>query len=224
VSTRFERKVGVEAAARRAAAAVHERAKRLQDLQVTGIEYGKVITVVPELTVRILYPNVLDLEDSAGKGEAGALLLTEGPENDENDVPQPGHFRLSQTLRWWDTQFAIQPKDVLSMLRLPSNTWIAFDVRSDRNVNAGIRHNRPPVTYGDPVRPLEGSDDWELQIIGSGYSNGSDSGGNSHHLPLDYSGLQVVFKTNHVVKKMEVYDDEGVLIGFVPVFLTLPPP
>jgi hypothetical protein len=212
----LQRRVALENAARRAAAAVHERAETLQNMRDKGVDYAQVMTVVPELTVSLLYPQILD----AGAG-VDPVILTEGPSHTEQGINE-GNFRLTQTLRWYDSQYAIQVGDVLSMMLLPDDSWLAFDIRSDRDINAGIRHNRPPLTYGEDVRPLEDSDDWELQITGSAYANGTDSGSDTHHLSVDYSALHVTFKTNHVVKRMEVHDKDGLLIGFVPVFLTLP--
>lgn len=125
------------------------------------------------------------------------IELFRGPHVIEEDQD----FKMSQFLRWWDLNYQLQKGDVLLLVRVEDDAWIAFDVRTDRDVDAGIRPSRPPATPTGDMRPAETSGDITY---------------------LAPSGGGTVTQNHHIIKKLEVYDKNGTRIGYVPVYQDLP--
>jgi hypothetical protein len=170
----------VRRAAADAAAAVHRRIRGQMEAGRRDIQLARVVQVEPYLKARLF---------AWDTGRKWGETLEEYTDDDTGDL------FLSQFLRWWDRNYGIEKNDVLLCMptRAP-NYWIAFDVRTKTDINAGIRPSKPPPPGSrDPMMPADASADW-----------------------VPWTG------PHHVVKKLEVYDKEGNRIGWVPVFNTLP--
>jgi hypothetical protein len=160
-----------------AARAVGRRVGRHVDHHQRPIELGRVMRLTNPMLVEMLDSHVVLEEDR--------------------------DFKMSQFLRWWDMNYQLMKYDVLLLTRVPDETWVAFDVRSDRDVEAGIRPSRPPspTNPNADMGPAEGSAD----------------------ITYTYDASTGLIKQNHhIVKKLEVYDHFGALIGYVPIYLDLP--
>lgn len=125
------------------------------------------------------------------------------------------HLQLSQFVRWWDLNYQLRVGDVLVLTRLPDDAFLAFDVRSERDVNAGIRPSRPPATATGDMRAAQAATETGLLDITATASAVPDAGGTP-------TVTVNVAWNHHIARKLEVYDANGALIGFVPVFTTLP--
>lgn len=172
-------------AARRAAEAVHGRVGKHIDWTARDVELGIVRSIANPMQAEL---------------QTSSLLLEEGV-----------HMFLSQFLRWWDLNYQVQVGDALVLTRLPDETWLAFDVRTSREVNAGIRPSRPPATVLGDMRDAEVSSEAGLLTA---TASAVPAGGGTPTVTVVWH--------RHIVKKLEVYDAAGVKIGFVPVFGDLP--
>lgn len=126
-----------------------------------------------------------------------------------SDVIEEGvDLSLSQFVRWWNDNYTLQDGDTLLCAELENGSFVAFDVWADRPVAAGIRPSRPPAAAGGDMRAAQtaGSESG-LFTMGS-----VPSGGGTPSVTWNY----------HLAKKLEVYDKDGNLLGYVPVFTTLP--
>lgn len=178
-------------------------------------------------------------------------------------------FKMSQFLRWWDENYQLMKLDVLLLTRLHDETWIAFDVRSDRDVEAGIRPSRPPASQTGDMRPAEASADITMDYVQVGLAadvtlpaSTLAVGDTKTFLPsgrvlvvrpgfvsegvVEYTGktattltgctggkgtflvadgalvTQTVLNGNRIINKLEVYDNDGTLVGYVPIYKDLP--
>lgn len=168
-------------AARAAAAAVHGRMKKHIDWDARGVELGIVRSITNPLQAELV---------------ASSVLLEEGI-----------HLFLSQWVRWWDVNYQIQVDDALVITRLPDESYLAFDVRTDRDVDAGIRPSQPPATAQGDMRPAETSSEDDLLAVTAGpVANLGDT------------PVITVAWNHHIVNKLQVFDAAGNRIGYVPVF------
>jgi hypothetical protein len=162
-------------AAQEAARAVGRRMRKHTNWHERAIEFAKVLSVKNPMKIELF---------------AGPLVLEEDRD-----------WKMSQFLRWWDMNYQLMPNDVLMLARMNDDTWVAFDVRTARDVEAGIRPSRPPATPTGDMRPAEVSGDIT-------YTYDSVTG--------------KITQNHHIARKLEVFDKNGVRIGFVPVYGTLP--
>lgn len=179
--------------AARAARAVNHKIAKHHAEHSFELELGKVRRLVPKIHVELF---------------EGPHVLVEGDD-----------FHLTQSLRWWDANYGIRIDDTLLMFRtrLDIAAWVAFDVRTDRDIDAGLRPERPPTGYPGANRPLQSATEQDL-ITATAQS--TTTGGPDGPWTTD---TQVTLVWNHhIVKVMQAYDKDGNFIGFVPVFQTLP--
>lgn len=118
----------------------------------------------------------------------------------------PDDVMLSQWVRWFDLNYQLLVGDVLCLLDM-GDGWVAIDVISDRDVDAGIRPSRPPATADGDMRDAQASSEAGLFTLGSVPAGG---------------GTPSVTWNHHIARKLEVFDAAGVRIGWVPIFTTLP--
>lgn len=175
-------------AARRAATSVRHRVDKHIAWNDRGVEIG----IVRGLTLPT-QPMQVELV-------ASSVLLEEGI-----------HLFLSQWVRWFDLNYQIQVDDALLLTRLPDESYVAFDVRSDRDVDAGIRPSRPPATPTGDMRPAEASS--ETGLVTAAATPVANLG--------DTPTVTLTWN-HHIVSKLQVFDASGNPVGYVPVFQDLP--
>lgn len=119
-------------------------------------------------------------------------------------IEEGSDFHLSQFVRWWDANYGLLVNNVLICVEVAEGSWLAFDVRAEASIDAGIRPLKPPTVEGQgkPHPALETASESGLFTVNP--TTGAVTWG------------------HHVAKKMRVYDAAGDLVGYVPVFTTLP--
>lgn len=115
---------------------------------------------------------------------------------------------LTQFVRWWDTNYALLPGDTLLCVELEDHSWLGFDVWTNRTTFAGVRPSRSKTARGQDMRAAQASGPASALFTMGSVPSGGGTPSVTWNFPL--------------VKKLEVFDKDGALIGFVPVFTTLP--
>lgn len=122
-------------------------------------------------------------------------------------------LRLTDQLRWWDANFGIQVGDTLVMAETADHTWLAFGLLSERDAGAGVRPLKPPSVKGAGIDPAPLDASSEAGLV-TATSSAVPSGGGTPVITVAWS--------HSLTHKMEVYDETGARIGWVPVFADLP--
>lgn len=199
----------IHRAATRAARSVHGRARTVAQSHAKNVEVGTIFQVVPTIMV---------------EPASAAYKLEEGKQ-----------LRLSDQVRWWDANYGLIKGDLVAMVEIADHSWVVFAVLTDRSVVAGVKGRRPPVAgfgkgaaFTDPESSAEtgvlsATVDLPARSV-SVSGGGTDSGGDT--ISFTSTGTQPA-QTNvavtltwgkHIIRKLRVYDDDGTLIGYVPVF------
>jgi hypothetical protein len=170
-------------------------------------------------------------EDSRGRVELGFIrdfdpLQVEMAESADVLEGNTDVF-MSQFLRWWDGQFGLAVGDTLLLASIREGIWIAFDVRSQHPVDAGLRPGAGVAGDGDIEDDALTSSESSLFTVDVPTQaltlSGSDPQGGTVTVTGNFTAeAATVTWARHIGHKLPVYDKDGNLIGWVPVFNTLP--
>lgn len=118
-------------------------------------------------------------------------------------------IELSAQVRWWEQNYGLLVGDHLAVAEVAGHSWLALALFTNRDVSAGAKPLKPPAQIGQGIAPtaLESSSETSLFTLGSVPAGG---------------GTPSVTWNRHIVKKMQVFDEAGALVGYIPVFGTLP--
>lgn len=151
----------LDRATRRAASAVHERARRLHAAETRHVE----LALIQRMTADGM---IVELGEEATSLKVGENLW------------------LADHMHWWETNYGFRPGDMLVVVELSDHTWVAFGVLSERDVRAGIRPTKPPAAAarGLPHPPLDSATDAGLL---SASSSAVPAGGGTPTITLTWN-------------------------------------